>query len=290
MSSTAATTTTATATTAAATAAATDKQFKNVFDELLWIDHTPENYHEANVLHAIWKHPLFYNPHNSFVQQDRYISHELAVFMGITHNPPYTNRVNCTQAVNEYIKTHNLQCPENSRKIIPDMTLSMLLGPLHKDDMKTGFTYFNLQKYISKHYLPGRVEHIMPEYRPDVTLTDFIKTTALPYLNAEGQIETDEDYMWDIMDFKNKTPIEDELMTIDAVAPTVILDYIRGKGLPKVVVTIAYDKPLFDMLGKTEADVVTYDDLAEILRAKMYPTLATAAVTDTDTAAAESTK
>jgi hypothetical protein len=254
-----------------------DKQFKNVFAEQVYNDRAPERYHAADVLTSIWKPKHFPNLADEGFKRHRYISHEMAVFMGITHNPPHATIIECTNAVNKYIKEHKLQDPTNTRHIIPDMILSMLFGPLNEKDRSTGYTYFNLQTYLSKHYLPGRVACNIPEYRPSTNLTNFIKTTALPYLDDASQVENDDNYVWDMMDFKNKTPVEDELATVDAVAPTVVLDYILSKNLQKVVVTVAYDKPLFDMLGKTEADTVTYDDLAEILRAKMYPELAAGA-------------
>lgn len=201
--------------------------------------------------------------------------------MDITQTPPTASRVECTNAITAYIKANKLQDPDNTRQIIPDPKLTIILGPFD-----TGRTsYYDLQKQLSKHILHEARAHTFPTYQPTPDLIDFVTNVALPQLNAEEHEQNDQDYMWDFMNYKNKKPIAEELPIIDAVAPTAILHYIELKDLQKVVVTVKYDKPLYDMLGKTADDTLTYDELAEILRAKMYPELATKVVDDTTAAA-----
>ena len=57
-------------------------------------------------------------------------------------------RTEVTREINKYIRTHNLQDPTNGRKINPDGKLRKLLEVPNTEDL----TYFNLQKYLSKHF------------------------------------------------------------------------------------------------------------------------------------------
>ena len=58
-------------------------------------------------------------------------------------------RTDVTREVNNYIKKHNLQNPENKKKISPDKTLRTLLK-VSEDD--TSLTYFSMQKYLKDHF------------------------------------------------------------------------------------------------------------------------------------------
>jgi len=75
------------------------------------------------------------------------ISHELAVFLG---KPAGTKmaRTDVSKEINTYIRVHGLQDPFNGRKINPDEKLRKLLGVSPNDEL----TYFNLQKYMSRHF------------------------------------------------------------------------------------------------------------------------------------------
>ena len=53
------------------------------------------------------------------------------------------------QEVNKYIKAHNLQNPENKKKIKPDKTLC---GLLNIDSANDDLTYFSMQKYLKDHF------------------------------------------------------------------------------------------------------------------------------------------
>ena len=57
-------------------------------------------------------------------------------------------RTDVTREVNNYIKAHNLQNPENKKEIKPDPTLCNLLS-IKKDD---NLTYFSLQKFLKNHF------------------------------------------------------------------------------------------------------------------------------------------
>ena len=75
------------------------------------------------------------------------ISDELASFLS---KPSGTEmaRTEVTREINAYIREHNLQDKENGRKINADAKLSTLLSLSKEDEL----TYFNLQKYMSRHF------------------------------------------------------------------------------------------------------------------------------------------
>ena len=70
-------------------------------------------------------------------------------------------RTEVTKRITEYIKSKKLQVTSNKRQFLPDDKLSKILGPLdnnRKDkngltDCEKGYTYFNLQKYISPQFI-----------------------------------------------------------------------------------------------------------------------------------------
>lgn len=75
------------------------------------------------------------------------ISSELASFL---EKPQGTEmaRTEVTREINKYIRNNNLQDVANGRKINPDGKLRALLEVPVSDEL----TYFNLQKYLSKHF------------------------------------------------------------------------------------------------------------------------------------------
>lgn len=79
------------------------------------------------------------------------ISNELCSFLG---KPTGTEmaRTEVTKFLTSYIKEHNLQDPENKRRIRPDKKLAKLLNTTNKDEV----TYFNLQKYMKVHFPPSK--------------------------------------------------------------------------------------------------------------------------------------
>tara|TARA_B100001094_G_scaffold256001_1_gene255102 strand:+ start:3690 stop:4208 length:519 start_codon:yes stop_codon:yes gene_type:complete len=58
-------------------------------------------------------------------------------------------RTEVTKKITEYVKSKGLQNPENKRELIMDDKLRTII---HNDD-NTKVTFFNLQKYMSKHYI-----------------------------------------------------------------------------------------------------------------------------------------
>lgn len=80
------------------------------------------------------------------------VSNELADFVGWNHGELHT-RVEATKALCQYIKKNNLQSQENKRNIVPDDRLRKLLN--YSDDPNTPFTYYNMQKYMTRHFPPS---------------------------------------------------------------------------------------------------------------------------------------
>ena len=75
------------------------------------------------------------------------ISDELAKFLG---KPVGTEmaRTDVSRHINSYIRHHNLQDPQNGRRINPDAKLRSILSIGENDEL----TYFNLQKYMKHHF------------------------------------------------------------------------------------------------------------------------------------------
>ena len=58
-------------------------------------------------------------------------------------------RTEVTQYIIKYIKEHDLQFPENRKVIKPDKSLKNLLAVPKKEEV----TYFNLQRYMNRHFV-----------------------------------------------------------------------------------------------------------------------------------------
>ena len=58
-------------------------------------------------------------------------------------------RTEVTRYIIQYIKENNLQNPNNKKEINPDKALG-LLG--YKNSSKDTVTYFNIQRYMNKHF------------------------------------------------------------------------------------------------------------------------------------------
>ena len=94
------------------------------------------------------------------------ITNTLCDFLGVKHGTMVA-RTEVTKKVTAYIKTANLQVPENKRRFIPDDKLGSILSPLDsvkkdkhgKTDTEKGYTYFNLQKYLSSQF-PKKVQKV----------------------------------------------------------------------------------------------------------------------------------
>ena len=80
------------------------------------------------------------------------ISGEMCAFLGI-QNGTFLSRTDVTRKLTTYIREKNLQIPANRRSFKPDPALGEILGPLQEIDKDKGYTYFNLQRYITPHIM-----------------------------------------------------------------------------------------------------------------------------------------
>ena len=76
------------------------------------------------------------------------ITDELATFLG-KESGTMMARTEVTREINQYIREHKLQNPQNGRHILPDKKLGKLLRVGKNDEL----TYFNLQKFMSPHFV-----------------------------------------------------------------------------------------------------------------------------------------
>ena len=76
------------------------------------------------------------------------ISDELAAFFG-KDKDTLMARTEVSKLIHQYVKSNSLQKEGNRRVIKPDSKLQKLLGT---DSSKEELTYFNLQKYLKKHF------------------------------------------------------------------------------------------------------------------------------------------
>jgi hypothetical protein len=75
------------------------------------------------------------------------ISDQLAEFLSKPKGS-LVARTEVTREINTYIRAHNLQDQANRRRIKPDVKLTKLLALTPTDEL----TYFNLQRYMSRHF------------------------------------------------------------------------------------------------------------------------------------------
>lgn len=73
------------------------------------------------------------------------LSPELCSFLGVSAGSK-ESRSNVTKAITKYVKDNNLK---NKHNITPDAKLKSLLQPKEGEPL----TYFNLQRYLNRHYL-----------------------------------------------------------------------------------------------------------------------------------------
>lgn len=77
------------------------------------------------------------------------ITNELSSFLGLP-NDSQIARTDVTSQVIAYVKNNNLQNPENKKQIFPNEALANLLQAPSGDVI----TFFNIQTYLKKHFLP----------------------------------------------------------------------------------------------------------------------------------------
>lgn len=88
---------------------------------------------------------------NSGLMKPVKISAELAQFMGVAADT-LQSRVAVTNAICSYVKSKELQNPQNKREIRPDATLASLLG-YAGDRAQQPLTYFYVQQLIQPHFI-----------------------------------------------------------------------------------------------------------------------------------------
>ena len=76
------------------------------------------------------------------------VTKELCVFMNKKEGSEIA-RTEVTSTLSSYIKTNNLQNKTNKKIILPDEKLKDLLGINDNEEL----TYFNIQKYMNKHFI-----------------------------------------------------------------------------------------------------------------------------------------
>ena len=81
------------------------------------------------------------------------ISNELCDFMGRPHGSAVA-RTEVTQYIIAYIKDNSLQYPQNRKIIKPNKALQSLLAANPKDEV----TYFNLQRYMNRHFVKKKAQ------------------------------------------------------------------------------------------------------------------------------------
>jgi chromatin remodeling complex protein RSC6 len=88
---------------------------------------------------------------NSANTQRVRLSEALAKFLGKAKDT-VMQRGEVHTAVRNYIVSQNLSKPENKRVVLPDASLSTVLGPMRKEhEEKEGFTLFNVNSYLEPH-------------------------------------------------------------------------------------------------------------------------------------------
>ena len=83
------------------------------------------------------------------------VTKELCEFMNKQEGTQIA-RTEVTRALISYIKANNLQNKANKKIILPDEKLKFLLGINQEQEL----TYFNLQKYMNKHFISENVSSI----------------------------------------------------------------------------------------------------------------------------------
>ena len=79
------------------------------------------------------------------------ITEKLQVFMKLSGN--ISSRTKVTKYICSYIKSNNLQDPQNKGCILPNQELIEILHPSYQTDNNWGLTFMTLQRYIKHHFI-----------------------------------------------------------------------------------------------------------------------------------------
>lgn len=96
----------------------------------------------------------------SALQRPVVISNELCLFLGFPENTEHS-RQEVTTTINAYIKTHELQDPDNRRFIKLDTTPEAKKLKVLLRDPDQPVTFFNIQRYLKPHYPPSEKDKKM---------------------------------------------------------------------------------------------------------------------------------
>jgi len=182
------------------------------------------------------------------------ISNELAKFLG---KPLATEmvRTDVSRLINSYIRDNNLQDPQNGRNINPDTKLRALLKIGENDEL----TYFNLQKYMSPHFIKdGNVENVVK--RPVTIQSTPVSTDRRPLGFIKPTKISDE-----LATFLGK-PLGTEMSRTDV--SRYINSYIEDNNLqdPQSGRKINPDDKLRAILKIDENDELTYFNLQKYMK------------------------
>ena len=138
-----------------------EDKFKDLFKEVTFLKKRITNIH--NSLKDIQKHAKKENKHlkkeilklsepktrkpSGFAKPSK-ISKELCKFMELPENSEIA-RTEVTKYIIQYIKEHKLEKEDERKVILPDKKLEKLLKSKKKDSV----TYFNIQKFMNKHFI-----------------------------------------------------------------------------------------------------------------------------------------
>ena len=84
------------------------------------------------------------------------VSKELQSFMKLSDGDKVA-RTEVTKYLSSYIKQHNLKSQENGSVIVPNEELGNLLGAKEDETI----TFFNLQRFMNKHFISHSLENVV---------------------------------------------------------------------------------------------------------------------------------
>lgn len=132
------------------------------------------------------------------------VSDELCDFLGVEKGQMYSREF-VRNSMFEYVKSNNLQNPENRRYILLDTTdAGRKLGSLLNPDQP--LTFFNMQRYLKPHY--PKAEKGQTTDRTDTTTTESVSEDK-PKKKSRAKKEPEESGVVPDADVVDDTPAED---------------------------------------------------------------------------------
>lgn len=111
------------------------------------------------------------------------ITDELCEFLGLTKGEKHS-RQTVTKTINQYVKDHDLQNPENRRFILLESEHGLKLKALLRDPDQP-LTFFNIQRYLKPHYVkdetvPEKVAEKVAKTVTDKAVVEEASATEAP--------------------------------------------------------------------------------------------------------------